>query len=153
MAAYPASESVHLEQFEDVPSGWVAADLASKWETVMACRSLVNVALERARKEGAVGSTLDARPVVHVEDATLLDTLRSVDLAEVCVTSGLELLYGEGSEEGVTDQVLAGVSVVARRATGPKCARSWVVSGDVGSDPDYPDLSARDAAAMREVAA
>jgi isoleucyl-tRNA synthetase len=152
MAAYPASKSVHLEQFEDVPGAWVDADLARKWETVMACRSLVNVALERARKDGEVGSSLDARPVLHVEDATLLDMLRGVDLAEVCVTSGLELVHGRGPGEGVTDEALGGVSVVARRATGLKCARSWVVSGDVGSDPDYPDLSARDAAALREVA-
>ncbi|MBY3432775.1 isoleucine--tRNA ligase [Rhizobium laguerreae] len=152
LAAYPASESVHLEQFEDVPGAWVDADLGRKWETVMACRSLVNVALERARKDGEVGSSLDARPVVYVEDATLLDMLRSVDLAEVCVTSGLELVHGRGPDEGVTDQALDRVSVVARRATGLKCARSWVVSGDVGSDRDYPDLSARDAAAMRELA-
>jgi isoleucyl-tRNA synthetase len=151
LAVYPTSASVHLEQFEDVPGAWVDADLASKWETVMACRSLVNVALERARKEGDVGSSLDARPVVHVDETFMLDLLRSVDLAEVCVTSGMELLHGRGPDEAVSDRSLAGVSVEARRATGLKCARSWVVSGDVGSDPDYPDLSARDAAALKEM--
>ncbi len=31
----------------------------------------------------------------------------------------------------------------------PKCARSWRKVPDVGSDPDYPELSARDADAVR----
>ena len=37
-----------------------------------------------------------------------------------------------------------------KRAEGTKCARSWKVLPSVGSDPQYPDLSPRDAAAMRE---
>jgi isoleucyl-tRNA synthetase len=45
---------------------------------------------------------------------------------------------------------VAGVGVVPRKAEGTKCARSWRITTDVGSDPDYPDLSARDAAAVRE---
>jgi isoleucyl-tRNA synthetase len=35
-------------------------------------------------------------------------------------------------------------------AEGRKCARSWKISPDVGSDPAYPDITPRDAAAMRE---
>ena len=38
----------------------------------------------------------------------------------------------------------------AARPSGTKCARSWRFTDDVGSDPDYPELSARDAAAVRE---
>jgi len=40
--------------------------------------------------------------------------------------------------------------VVFARAGGKRCARSWKMSDDVGSDPEFPDLSPRDAAAMRE---
>ena len=39
------------------------------------------------------------------------------------------------------------------KPAGTKCARSWRVTEDVGSDPEYPDVSARDAAALRELAA
>jgi len=41
--------------------------------------------------------------------------------------------------------------VVSKVAEGTKCARSWRITEDVGSDADYPELSARDAAAMREI--
>ncbi|HAV51617.1 MAG TPA: hypothetical protein DCX75_16845, partial [Brevundimonas sp.] len=61
-----------------------------------------------------------------------------LDAAEVFRTSGAELSSG-------------GDTVTARINTAdhPKCARSWRRVPDVGSDPDYPDLSARDADAVR----
>jgi isoleucyl-tRNA synthetase len=39
---------------------------------------------------------------------------------------------------------------LVKRAEGRKCARSWRFTKDVGADPAFPDLSARDAAAVRE---
>ena len=41
-----------------------------------------------------------------------------------------------------------GVAVVPRLAEGRKCARSWKITPDVGSDPEYPDVTPRDAAAL-----
>ena len=43
-----------------------------------------------------------------------------------------------------------GVAVVPGLAEGTKCARSWKILPEVGSDPDYPDVTPRDAAALRE---
>jgi isoleucyl-tRNA synthetase len=151
LASYTASESVHLEQFEVVPAEWTNAALVAKWGVVMEVRSLVNVALEHARKAGEVGSSLDARPTVFVTNSEVMAALESVDLSEVCVTSGLDLVAGNGTDEAFRADTLTGVSVVAVRAKGRKCARSWLVTDDVGSDPDHPDLSARDAAAIREL--
>ena len=45
---------------------------------------------------------------------------------------------------------VAGVGVVPKPAEGQKCARSWRITKDVGSDPEFPELSARDAKAVRE---
>ena len=43
-----------------------------------------------------------------------------------------------------------GVAVVVEKAVGTKCARSWKILPTVGSDPEYPDVSPRDAEALRE---
>ena len=43
------------------------------------------------------------------------------------------------------------LAVVVNRAEGKKCARSWRITKDVGLDSAYPDLSARDAAAVHEI--
>jgi isoleucyl-tRNA synthetase len=43
------------------------------------------------------------------------------------------------------------VTVTIAPAPGRKCDRSWFVLEDVGSDPEYPTLSARQAAIVREL--
>jgi isoleucyl-tRNA synthetase len=40
--------------------------------------------------------------------------------------------------------------VVTKRAEGKKCARSWKITNDVGADPQFPDVTPRDAQALRE---
>jgi len=42
------------------------------------------------------------------------------------------------------------VAVEVKLAQGRKCARSWKILTTVGSDPAYPDVSPRDAKALRE---
>ena len=46
---------------------------------------------------------------------------------------------------------VSGVAVVVERAPGVKCARSWRYFDPATADPDYPDVSPRDAAALREL--
>ena len=43
-----------------------------------------------------------------------------------------------------------GVAVVVEKAVGAKCARSWKILPTVGEDAEYPDVSPRDAQALRE---
>jgi isoleucyl-tRNA synthetase len=42
------------------------------------------------------------------------------------------------------------VWVVVEKAVGTKCARSWKISPTVGEDAEYPDVTPRDAQALRE---
>ena len=48
---------------------------------------------------------------------------------------------------------VAGVAVVPELAEGRKCARSWKISPLVGTDPEFPDVTPRDAQALRELRA
>jgi len=69
-----------------------------------------------------------------------------LDPAEVFRTSQATLVGGDGP--GFRLPEVAGVSVEPKRAEGRKCARSWRILPEVGSDPRYPDLSRRDAEAV-----
>jgi isoleucyl-tRNA synthetase len=73
-----------------------------------------------------------------------------VDLAEVCITSAATLVMDEGPAGAFRLPDVSGVAVVPNLAEGTKCARSWKILTTIGADPDYPDLSPRDAKAMRE---
>ncbi|PYB77333.1 isoleucine--tRNA ligase [Rhizobium wuzhouense] len=149
----PNAESVHLEQFPTVPADWSNEAIAEKWKGVRAVRRAVTGALEIERKEKRIGSSLEAAPVVHVADAELLKALDGLDFAEICITSDIQVVSGEGPAEAFRLDDGTKVAVEPKLAEGTKCARSWKITRDVGSDPDYPDVSARDAQALRELAA
>ena len=67
------------------------------------------------------------------------------------ITSAIAVSAGDAPDGAFKLADVASVGIIPKRATGKKCARSWRFTEDVGSDPKYPDLSARDAAAMREI--
>ncbi len=153
MARDPDAESVHLEQFPDVPAEWQNDALAAKWKKIREVRYVVTGALEIERREKRIGSSLEAAPVVHVADPELFEALKGQDFAEICITSDIVVDDSEGPSGAFRLDDVAKVSVEPALAQGVKCARSWRITKDVGSDPDYPDVSARDAAALRELAA
>ena len=63
-----------------------------------------------------------------------------MDFAEVCITSAIDVIEGDGKD----------VAVTFAKAEGAKCARSWKISKEIGSDKEFPDLTPRDAEAVRE---
>ncbi|MCG6113953.1 MAG: isoleucine--tRNA ligase [Mesorhizobium sp.] len=153
MERYPEAPSVHLEQFREIPSEWRDDALAAKWQKVRRVRRVVTGALEIERAQKTIGSSLEASPVVHITDAELRAAIADRDMAEICITSGLTVLDTPAPEGAFTLDEVNGVGVVFARATGTKCARSWRYTDDVGSDPDFPEVSARDAAALQELRA
>ena len=122
-----------------------------KWDKVRDVRSVVTGALEIERQVNkTIGSALEAAPEIHVSTPDLLAALEGVDLAEISITSGATLIEGEGPADAFRLDQVKGVAVVFRPAEGRKCARSWKISAQVGSDAEFPDITPRDAEAVRE---
>ena len=144
------AKSVHLEVFHEVPAAWRDDKLAEKWRKVRQVRRVVTGALEIERAQKRIGSSLEAHPIVHVSNEDLFEAVADVDLAEVCITSAATLAKDEGPADAFRLPDVAGVGVVPNLAEGRKCARSWKVLNTIGADPDYPDVSPRDAQALRE---
>jgi isoleucyl-tRNA synthetase len=142
--------SVHLELFPEVPAAWRDDKLAEKWRKVRQVRRAVTGALEIERAGKRIGSSLEADPIVHVSTPELFEAVVDIDLAEICITSAATLVNGEGPAGAFRLPDVAGVAVVVNLAEGRKCARSWKISHDVGADPKYPDVTTRDAKALRE---
>ena len=145
--------SVHLEQFPDVPAEWRDDALAEKWRKIRQVRRVVTGALELERARKTIGSSLEAAPIVYVADPALMAALDGSDMAEISITSGISVRPGEAPAEAFRLDDVKGVGVLFATAGGAKCARSWRYTDDVGTDPDYPDVSARDAAALKELQA
>ena len=85
-----------------------------------------------------------------MSDPELFEVLVDIDLEEVCITSAATLVPDAGPADAFRLPDVPGVAVVINLAEGTKCARSWKISPAVGSDPDYPEVTPRDAQALRE---
>jgi isoleucyl-tRNA synthetase len=151
LARDPSREgSVHLETFPEMDKAWRNDELARKWELVRDVRRVVTGALELERAAKRIGSSLEAAPDIYVADKDMLRALEGVDLAEVSITSAARLVAKSPPEGAFTLPDVPGVGVVPKLAEGRKCARSWRILPDIGADPEFPDLSPRDALAVRE---
>ncbi|WP_296712750.1 isoleucine--tRNA ligase [Rhodoblastus sp.] len=148
-----AAPSVHLTTFPAGLAVWRDEPLAAKWRAIRRIRAVVTGALEIERAQKNIGSSLEADPRVFIADAALREALDGVDFAEICITSAIEIVAEAPPEGAFTLPEALGVGVVSRRAQGRKCARSWRISELVGSDPEFPDVTPRDAQALRELRA
>ncbi len=153
LSRYSKAVSVHLEAFPEIPAGWRDNALSQKWEKIRRVRSVVTGALEIERAQKRIGSSLEAAPKIFVEESSLRNILETVDFAEICITSDVAIEAGEGPASAFRLIDVAGVAVLPLRAEGRKCARSWKFSPLVGTDAEFPDVSPRDAAALRELQA
>ncbi len=130
---FPGDESsVHLVDIPETPAVWRDEALAAKWASVRAARRVVTAALEVQRVEKVIGASLEAAPVVHVEDADQLAALQSVSFDDVSITSQISLTADPAPAEGFRLPEVPGVAVVFEKADGEKCARCWKVLPDVG---------------------
>jgi isoleucyl-tRNA synthetase len=145
-----AEPSVHLTLFPGVLQQYRDDTLAKKWQSIRDVRRVVTGALELARAAKEIGSSLEASPIIYVSDRAMLATLFDIDLAEVCITSSYEVQEDEPPAGAFRLDNVPGVAVVVEKAQGIKCARSWKILQTIGEDKEYPDVSPRDARALRE---
>ncbi len=137
-----ADSSVHLLDIPETPADWRDEPLAAKWATIRQVRRAVTAALEVQRTAKVIGASLEAAPVVHVAEPEVLAALKSVNFAEICITSDLQLTGDPEPTEAFRLPEVPGVGVVFERAEGEKCERCWQYLPDVGSHA-HPGTCAR----------
>ena len=93
----------------------------------------MTAALEVQRQDKVIGASLEAGPVVHIEDADMLAAARSLPFADICITSALTLTGDPSPAEAFRLPEVTGIGVVFEKADGAKCQRCWKILPDVGS--------------------
>ncbi len=146
-------------------SGWVQLnpkwhnpELAIFWQQLRDIRTDVNKVLEKARVEKTIGSSLEAKVLLHIKDEQLRAFVKSLDtesnngvdkLCYLFITSQAEI--SDTSEKLhelkyslQTDRWDIGVV----NAEGQKCDRCWNYSIHVGKNPTHPLICERCVAAL-----
>jgi len=145
MPGYPGKEdSVHLGEFPK-ERDWLGGrgqgfidDMAG----LLAVREKVLKALEKARADGLVGNSLEARVTLTAAgpEAALLARAEA-ELPALFIVSAVVLEKGSA----------AGLEVAVDRAPGAKCERCWNYSTFVGRSPQHPTLCERCDAVVRTI--
>jgi len=102
----------------------------------------VTGALEAERAEKRIGSSLQAAPKVYITP-DYRAALDGLDVAEIAITSDLELIEGEAPDGAFRLDEVAGVGVVPALADGGKCERCWRILPEVGGWPEAPGTCGR----------
>jgi isoleucyl-tRNA synthetase len=131
---FPGEDSsVHLLDMPQTPQGWRDDALAAKWDTIREVRRVVTGALEVQRTAKVIGASLEAAPIVYVDNTAFLGGMDVETFAELCITSSIETLIDDVPESAFRLPDVPGVAVMFHPAPGHKCQRCWKVLPDVGS--------------------
>ncbi|MFD0825262.1 isoleucine--tRNA ligase [Neobacillus sp. M.A.Huq-85] len=143
-------ESVQLTDLPEYVDYANAKDLEEKWSAFMNLRDDVLKALEEARNEKVIGKSLTAKVTLYVNDKTkaLLDSIQE-NLQQLFIVSGFEVA---GSMKDAPENALKldNAAIVVTKAEGETCERCWVVSKEVGQDPEHKTLCPRCAEVVKE---
>jgi isoleucyl-tRNA synthetase len=150
---YPDAGTNCARVIPDTPAEWQNDAEKHRWAKIEKVLLVTNGALEIERREKRIGTGLDAAITVYITDEQLafaFDDLSPQDIADIFRVSEAEIRQASPPADARQFVEVLNVSaVVTSLLDRKKCARSWRRVPDVGSDPDYPDLSARDADTVR----
>ena len=139
------AESVFLETWYDGLEGAGGGPLDdAAWARVIAVKTAVAKQLELMRKDGAIGSSLDAEVTLYCDEA-LLAVLQSLgdELRFALITSYADVAPLADAPDGAVTTEIQGLSVVAVASGHAKCVRCWHHRADVGANADHPELCGR----------
>ena len=128
-ARFGEDSSVHLQDFPALPAAWSDASLGARWTQLREHRRLATLALEQMRRDGKIGSSLQA-VVTLGSDVAAEVGLSPEAWAEILIVPSVNF----GDEGSI---------VTAALAPGEKCARCWKVLPEVGSHARHPTLCLR----------
>ncbi|MDC1356088.1 isoleucine--tRNA ligase [Pseudomonadota bacterium] len=118
--------SVHLQTYFKSESGWNNETLGNKWTEIRELRSMVTTAIEEKRKDGLLGSSLQARVIIEA-NKSIYNKLNDIDLPEIFICSDVEMNLNNKLENNYID-------VEVELASGGKCLRCWKIVKEVKDD-------------------
>tara|TARA_Y100001970_G_scaffold294370_1_gene451908 strand:- start:8205 stop:11078 length:2874 start_codon:yes stop_codon:yes gene_type:complete len=147
---YPdRTDSVHFRDFPSIPADWCNENIELRWEKIRQVRRVVTGALEVERAEKRIGSSLEAKAIVWINQE-YQDLFSSLKPEEIFITSGTEFQSGNPPTDSFSIDEVPKVSVVIEDSEGEKCVRCWRFMPDTGCVKAHPDLCTRCAEVVME---
>ena len=110
-------KSIHLESFIVFPKKFENLELNNKWIQLLKIRDFCNLSIEEKRANKEIGSSLEAALTLKLSKKDL-EITKEIDLAELCITSSVEIQNNDNEE----------IEVKTSKALGEKCPICWKIS-------------------------
>ena len=121
---YKDSEnSVHLQTYFKGDKDWKNDKLGQKWSDIRELRSVVTTSIEEKRKEGILGSSLQAKILIEANEESF-KVLQDVNLPEIFICSDVQIDLNQNLSE-------TKIMVNVKLASGGKCMRCWKIVPEV----------------------
>jgi isoleucyl-tRNA synthetase len=131
---YPdPDDSVHFAVFPDLPEGWLDEELATRWARIRTARLAVTRAIEKARNNGVLKSSLQAHPTLHAPDVVIA-AFDGLNAADIFITSDATLIAGMPPVDAHIDDDDLTTGVTIALADGDKCDRCWKILPELNED-------------------
>jgi isoleucyl-tRNA synthetase len=109
---------------------WLQPDLAVTWDKIRALRTDVNKVMEQARTDKAIGSSLEAKVLLQVQDPLLRAKLASLSYSNVAVATGGALAISQPSPE-ITLIPTPNIDKIVERLPLPVAQELWQTVAEV----------------------
>ncbi|MCX8125186.1 MAG: isoleucine--tRNA ligase [Spirochaetes bacterium] len=132
--------SVHADVYMELPNEWHNEALAKKMDVCFDIKKDVLKALEIARKEKMIGSSLEADVHIFTTSPSTKELLESMSDSK---------RFFQVAQVHIANQKLSGMadyensSILVAKSDGKKCVRCWNYSHDIGTHPEHPELCKR----------
>jgi isoleucyl-tRNA synthetase len=147
------ASSVHLASFPHCEPKWIDPDLEHRWDDLLNVRTIVQARLEEKRRNKLIGSSLEAKVILHASKANpaMYDVLKPYEafLPSLFIVSQVELRSVDHVPEMLMGDLNDGFGVEVIKPAGQKCERCWNYRESVGMDKDHPTLCDRCLEAIR----
>ncbi len=146
------NESIFLNTLT-VPD-YTNENLDKKWSKILPIRDEILKALEKARKDKFVGSSLEASIGIFASGDAYFDVRDNTELLKMLtIVSDLQILevVPENSEYAFKSSEISGLIITVNKAPGQKCERCWTFRESVGDNREHPTICARCIEALEQM--
>tara|TARA_B100000941_G_C28401696_1_gene498434 strand:- start:485 stop:973 length:489 start_codon:yes stop_codon:yes gene_type:complete len=131
-------ESVHLKVFKNSNNIWNNINLLEKWENIKKIRKVINTAIEIARNEKKLGSSLEANVVLITKDKSILEFINNIEMHNVCIISSFVVLDNKDKIENNFISTFSNkeknLEVFVYNTKFEKCLRCWQYKKEVSAN-------------------
>ncbi len=132
-------DSVFFSTWHSLPE--FSQNLLSSWQNLRDMRVVIQKAIEKAREDGVLGSSLEAEIEIEAdpEKCKILERI-GMELKYVLLTSKVELRKVDRR----------GLKVMVKKSQYQKCERCWHYLPDVGLNANQPDICGRCVSSLQQ---